>query len=305
MKNIVNIFNPVVVFALGIGVFSTTVVFVIFKVFNSGYKFRFNIDLQNNSFIQQSNDSISKWVKDVERRIKKNNVKIKLKRFLLISVVLSGSTFYIGMKLFQNLTASLLLAVIFLIIPEYMLSLYEDRREKKIEEQMVVAIRMFTAEYIQSYSLQKTFAVLSIKMKDPIGKYFTEAYTNLLIGKSKDSILADLSTELNSDYWKMFIQLIYQVEKNKNIINLFSELIIKIETHIELARTNKASLSGERMIAFIMAISPIPIYFVMRGIVPEVETFVVSTHQGRIVITLSFLSIFVFLGLDKIIRKVE
>lgn len=288
----------------GLGLTITTLFFLIWQSIDKK-KNKFKITNSMNTIYIHQKDEITKWIDSLDKTLKRNNLKMNIGKVLITNILLFLISLFIGITTFKNITASIFLAMSFFVIPEYLLYLYQDFRKKKIEDQMVSAIRIFSTEFIQVRSIEKSFAAIANRIVDPVGRYFSDAYSDLLRGIPLDSVLIKLSNKVDSDYWKMFVQLVRDVNKNSTIINLFSELIAKIEVHIELTRTNQSSITGERIIALIMALSPIPVYFIMQILIPETTEFVTQNAAGRLSITVSFLSLFVFIILDRIIRKVD
>lgn len=265
---------------------------------------RFKAAIGQNNFILEQKDNLSKWIKSTEKRIKKSNLKIKVKRYLLISVSSFFIAFFMGIKLFENLTASILFAIVFFIVPEYLISLYEDNLNKKTEEQLVLAIKYYTSESFQGRPMQKTIATIANKIGDPVGRYFSDCYYEIITGIRVDTALSKLASRFNTYYGKMFVQLIHQSKTNRNCVELMTDLLSKLEGHIELTRTNKTNIATERLQAFLMSMMPIPAYIFMSRMFPETAIFIKDTYYGRLIITLSFLSVLVFILLDRFIRKV-
>lgn len=289
---------------IGITIVTMSVLYLIYKNYVKN-RDRFKSVIDTNRFVYEQKDNITKWIENTEKRIKKNNVKIKAKRYIVIATLSFISAFIFSINVFKNLTASILFSAIFFVIPEYLLSLYEDSIERKIEEQLLNAIKLFTAEFMQRKPLQKIFSVMSTKISDPVGRYFSDAYYEMITGTSVDVVLSRLTSRFNSNYGKLFIQFIKQAQRDGNVVNLLPELMIKIEDHMELTRSNKANIAGDRLQAFLISLLPIPAYFTMARFFPETKIFIQDTYYGRLIITLSFLSIFVFIVLDRFIRRVE
>ncbi|WP_459195614.1 type II secretion system F family protein [Wukongibacter baidiensis] len=285
---------------------SVVVSFVVVMIYRT-YKAkrdRFKVAISQNSFVLEQKDNLSKWIKNTEKRMKKNNIKVKVKRYILISVSSFFIAFFLGLKLFENLTAAILFAVIFFIVPEYLISLYEDTQNKRTEEQLVLAIKYYTSESFQGRHMQKIFATISTKIGDPVGRYFSDCYYEMITGIHVDTSLSRLASRFNTYYGKMFVQLIHQSKTNRNCIELMTELLAKLEDHIELTRTNKTNIATERLQAFLMSMMPIPTYIFMSKLFPETAIFIKETYYGRLIITLSFLSVLAFILLDRFIRKV-
>lgn len=295
---------PLIGLALSIAILMTLLIYICYKTYiNSRGKFRSSVEA--NKFILEQKDNITKWIENTEKRIRKNNIKIKARRYITISILSFLAAFVFSINIFGNITASILFSAIFLVIPEYLISLYEDSLNKKTEEQLLGTIKLYTAEFIQRKPMQKIFSTISTKINDPVGKYFSDAYYELITGVPTSIVLSRLTSKFNSNYGKMFIQLIMQSQKDSNVINLFPELLMKTEDHLELLRNNKTNIAGDRLQAFIMSLLPIPAYFAMAYFFPETKMFIKETYYGRLVITLSFLSVFIFIILDRFIRRVE
>ncbi len=290
--------------AAGIGIIVTALVYLLIQLYLTK-KNRWKITENINPYISQQKDAVTKWIDELDKRLKKDGIKVKVKSYLNIGILIAAVTFFISLKTFKNITASIFLTAAFFIIPEYIISLYEDYRKKKIEDQMVLAIRYFSGVFINTRNVEKSFAAVANKVVDPVGRYFADAYADIITGVKVDNSLASLAIKVDSEYWKMFVQLIYKVRSDSAVISLFPELIERIETHIELSRDNKTSLAGERIIALIVAILPIPVYIIMAKVIPDTTTFIVETSIGRIIIVLVFLSLFIFLILDKLLRRVD
>ncbi|MCG8539968.1 MAG: type II secretion system F family protein [Clostridia bacterium] len=276
---------------------------LIYKLYKSK-RDRFKAVISQNNFVLEQRDNLSKWVKNTEKRIKKNNLKIKVKRYLLISVSSFFIAFFMGIKLFENLTASILFAIVFFIVPEYLISLYEDNSKKKTEEQLVLAIKYYTGGSFKGRPMQKIIATIANKTGDPVGRYFSDCYCEIIKGIRVDTALSKLASRFSTAYGKMFVQLIHQSKTNRNCVELMTDLLAKLEGHIELTRTNKTNIATERLQAFLMSMLPIPTYIFMSKLYPETEIFIRNTYYGRLIITLSFLSVLVFIMLDRFIRKV-
>lgn len=293
-----------IAFSSGLGLTFTALFLYLWKTFDQK-KNKFKITNSMTAIYIEQKDEVIKWINNLDKTLKRNNLKLNIGKIILTNILLFVISLLIGIKTFKNITASIFLAMSFFIIPEYLLYLYQDFRKKKIEDQTVTAIRIFTTEFIQIRSIEKSFVAIANRIVDPVGRYFGDAYTDLLRGIPLDNVLIRLSNKVDSEYWKMFIQLIRDVNNNSTTISIFSDLITRIENHIELTRTNKSSITGERIVALVMALAPIPIYLFVQILIPETTEFVTQNAYGRLFITVSFLSLFVFIILDRIIRRVD
>lgn len=249
-------------------------------------------------------DKINQWIDATEKNLRKADYKINALTYLILGASLSVISFFIGIYLFKNFTASILLAVSFFILPEHWLNIKNKRKEEKIKEQMLVAIRIFSAEFLQTPQIEKGIEAVGKRVGDPVGKFFRQAHKELII-KDTDIALANLANNLSNEYGKLFVQLLEMAKKDSTVSFMFPELLNKIERNIEATRKNKSDLSGEKVLSLIMALIPIPVYLIMSYLVPETSYFLAETSIGRLIIIVAFGSILLWAVLDSIISRVE
>lgn len=290
--------------SVGIALISIAIFLLLYKKLkNKKERFIVNVDLE--SVLSMQRDAVTKWAAETERKINSLNVRIKIKRFIIIKMLILIISFIWSLVYFKNFAATLLFTLSMFFIPDYLIHLLENINRKKEEDQLVRAMRIFISEYLQNYQLTKVFAAIYNKVQKPVGNYFGDAYYELLQRVPIDTVLSNLSSKIDNYYGKMFIHLIYQIKEDSTVVNLIPDLLMKHEEAIEMGRNNTSALAGERVLSFFMAISPLPIYLVMKQLVPEVEYFVINTILGRLLITMTFLSLFLFLLLDRALGKVE
>ena len=213
------------------GLIITVIAYFLIFVFKTN-KDKWKVKVSMNPFIVNQKDSLTQWIDMVDKRLKKSGFKARGKIVIIINVIISIFAFILTLDLFKNLTAAIFFAATFFIIPEYILFLLETKRKMKIEDQMITAIKMFTAEYLNTKNIEKSFAEVSTKVLDPIGSYFADAYMDILMGHSFDSVLSKLSIRVDNEYWQMFIQLIHQLKDDSQAITLFTDLVSRLEKSI-------------------------------------------------------------------------
>lgn len=294
----------IILLSIGIAITITVIVYLL-AYFYKKNRDKWKVKVSMNPFIVNQRDDLTKWVDAVDKRLKKSGITARVKIVVAVNILIAVVAFIFSFRILKNLTAAIFFGIIFFIIPEYILFLYEIKRKMKIEDQMIAAIRIFTAEFFNTKNIEKSFAEVSTKVVDPIGGYFSDAYMDILMGHNFDSVMSKLSSRVDNEYWHMFVQLIYQLRDDSQAIFLFTDLVSRIEKSIELSRDNETSLGGERIVALVMALLPLPVYYFMTNLVPQTTTFIVETVAGRLVITGSFISIFIFVFLDKMLRRVE
>jgi Flp pilus assembly protein TadB len=103
----------------------------------------------------------------------------------------------------------------------------------------------------------------------------------------------------------MFIQLLRLAKHDSSTTPLFTDLLEKIENHLEMDRKNKSALTGERLLALFMTLIPIPAILIMSRVVPETMYFLTEVTIGRMITMLSFASMLVWIIIDKIVGRAE
>lgn len=250
------------------------------------------------------NDAFSHWVEITERRLKKQ--KIFHGRVYIFGIIsLAVLAFWGGLFIFRNIPAAVFLGLTMLLIPGRILQMIEEKEKMKLTEQLGATIRLFTAEFIQSPHLEKGFAAVAARVPSPTGTIFADAYKDLVMGTDPELVLANLSARLETDHGKMFVQLLKQARTDMSISALFPKLLEKVEKYLELLRKNASGLSGERILTLLTAATPVPIYFIVRSILPEIDEFFIRTMSGRILLSAVFLSMFLWTVIDRITGRVQ
>jgi Flp pilus assembly protein TadB len=306
IKNLINHADIyTVLFSLGLGVVITGIVFLVY-FYVSAKRGKWRANMKMDAMAAKQKDAIDKFIDSTEKNMSKSKLKLKIspKAFVFATAAISVILFIWSFVVFKNLFASILLSIIAFSIPDYMFFIMQDRLDKKIQEQTLIGVRVFTAEFLKTRNIEKSMAEASQRVPYPVGDYFADAYGNMLMGHSFDSVISRMNTYTDNNHWKIFVQLLYQLRGDSTVIHLFTDLITRIERGIEASRNNESTLSGERTLALIMSLIPLPAYFMMRDVVPETAYFVVETGIGRLVLVLSFISTLMFLVVDKYSRKI-
>lgn len=268
-------------------------------------KDRWKANTNMDRMIVKQKDSLDKLISAMEKQAERSQVKLNAKVLTLSIIVLAIVSFIMTLQHFKNLPAAVLLAATIYSVPDYIFFLLQDRLNKKIEDQVVVGVRVFTSEYIKSRNIEKSIAETSKRVLDPVGGFFSEAYADMLMGLPMETVISKMGSKSNNEYWRIFTQLLYHLKEDSTVINLFTDLVTRIERHIEMTRHNDSSLTSERVLGFIMALTPIPSYLFMKRVVPETTYFIIESAIGRLVLIGSFASALIYLYVDKYSRRIN
>lgn len=294
----------IVVISIGIALLVSLIIYQVAK-FIKKRKDKWKATAQRGQIAIPQNEAIDSYINAVESRMLKSKIKFNARIFVVILFTLSILLFIFSLRHFKNFAASVLLSIAFFSLPDYIFFLIQDKINKRVDDQIVVGVRVFTSEFLKSRNIEKSMAETSQRVKDPVGGYFAEAYNDTLMGYRFETTVARMSEKNDNEYWKMFCQLLFQLREDSTVISLFAELVNRIERNIEASRHNDSSLSGERILALLMSLLPIPAYFVMRNIIPETTYFIQETAVGRFILIFTFVSTLLFLYVDKYSRKID
>lgn len=293
--------------SVGLGISIPLILVLVFKILEERARlFMLKSKIRHDQTINSmKNSTIDRWIAMTEKNIKQTGLKINVRIYIVFSIVSAFIAFILGMHYFKNLTAAILLSACFFVLPEHVISIVNQKRKEKIKEQMITAIRVFTAEFLQTPGLERGFEAIGKRISDPLGRLFRRAHMELVLGTDSDVVLARLAGQIDNEYGRMFIQLLKLAKSDSSVSSLFADLLERIENNIELTRKNHSNLTGERILALIMTCIPMPAYFLMMRLIPETSYFLAETLVGRLVITITFGSMLVWTVLDRIAGKVE
>lgn len=289
-------------FAFGVAL-SIVVIILMSYLFIRKNKNRWKANMNMDLMLTKQKSTLDKLINDIEKQADKSKLKINAKVLTVVLLMLSVLSFVLTLSHFKNLTAAVLIAFTVYSVPDYIFFVLYNNLNKKIEDQIVVGIRIFTAEYIKSKNLEKSIVETSKRVQDPVGTYFAQAYEDMLMGYPIESVISRMANKSHNEYWQIFSQLLHQLRIDSTVITLFTDLVVRVERNIELTRHNDSTLTSERTLGLIMSLTPLPAYFFMRHVVPETTYFVTQTTIGQFILIFSFSATLIFLYVDKFSRK--
>ncbi|MHB1126961.1 MAG: hypothetical protein ACYC2T_08390, partial [Bacillota bacterium] len=107
------------------------------------------------------------------------------------------------------------------------------------------------------------------------------------------------------DYGLMFIQLLRMAWDDSSVGPLFSKLATRIASLQSMMQKNNSSLAYGRMMGLMVNALIIPMFLVVQLKVPGAREFMVTHPTGRLLVSLSFLSVLVGLFLDRVLSGVK
>jgi pilus assembly protein CpaF len=207
--------------------------------------------------------------------------------------------FWGGLVLFRAPVAAVLLALIAGFFPEQVFYYREQMRREKLLEQLGAAVRMFAAEYSDTPHPIQALGLAARKLPDPIGGVLRQAERNLMT-RERDDALLQLGRELDSEYGRMFVQLLRLSFEDEAVKPLFTRLALRLTEQQGLIRRNRVQVAADRLGALALSVSAVLVYFLMLRALPESGEFFGATVPGRMLVCLCLVSVFGSMLMDRL-----
>ncbi|AEG15977.1 type II secretion system protein E [Desulfofundulus kuznetsovii DSM 6115] len=250
-------------------------------------------------------ESLDAWAEVTERKLEAAGVKLRGRLYTGAVILAVAASLYVGLFVFRNFIAALLMATVAVLLPDQLVLQRLEYRKLKMLEQMVLAVRIFASEFAQTPQLGRALGEVAARVPDPLGAIFRTAYRDVVRGKSMDEVLSNLMVRLDFAAGRMFVQLLMAARRDASVAPLFGELVTRLAVQLELVRKNRSQLYADRLLSWIMLAAMVPAYLAIRATVPETYEFLVATVAGRIVVALCFLSVIVWVVMDRLTGRVE
>ncbi len=251
-------------------------------------------------------DSLQKWVMTAEKEMGKVGVLqgISDRRvFLLLSLPLSAVGFWMGVAYFHNGVAAILAALIGILLPDQIAYARDKAYREKVVEQLGAAVRMFAAEFSETPSAVRAINMISKRLPDPIGRIFRQTDKEFTSGKDVNCVLINLSQKLNSEYGKLFVQLVRISFEDSAVAPMFTRLAQRLAAQQKLVRKNRIEVTAERAVSMGMNILVIPAYLFVCRLMPESPAYFADTATGRMIIVFCLLAVVVGIVMDRFVGQ--
>jgi len=259
--------------------------------------------------MSKANDELPKWLDSwmqrTDERIQRSGVQIPIGRYFLGIILGAILGFFIGLVMLRNPVVAIIMFFSGFLIPDMILIGYIQKRRLKIIEQLGTAVRIFAAEYADTAQVPRALYQTAKRVPDPLGSILLKSARNISAGKSKNDVLDDLIKDLNFDYGKLFVYFLGLAWEDVSVKPLFPKLATRIASLQSLLQKNNASLAYGRIMAMGINALIIPVFFLVRWKLPGAGDFMLGHPTGRLLVTLSFISVLIGLILDRVLSEVN
>ncbi|MGB9886807.1 MAG: type II secretion system F family protein [Moorellales bacterium] len=243
--------------------------------------------------------SLQKWVTRAEKEMRLGFLRRRGPLFFLTAAPLAAAAFWFGLACLGNPAAAFVLAAIGVVFPEQVLHYREQARREKILEQLGAAVRVFAAEYADTPHAIQALGAAARKLPDPIGGILRQVERDL-INKERDEALLELGRKLDSEYGRMFVQLLRLSFEDEAVKPLFTRLALRLTEQQSLIRKNRVEVAADRAGSLGLSAAAVPVYFMMQRVVPESAEFFTMTLAGKFLVCLCMLSLLGAMLMDRL-----
>lgn len=248
---------------------------------------------------------LNQWLKKADERIQRSGIGIPVGRYFLGILLGAVLGFFIGLVILKNPIVALIMFLSGFLIPDMILIGYIQKRRLKIIEQLGTAVRIFAAEYADTAQVPRALHQTAKRIPDPLGGILLKAVRNISVGKSKEDVLDDLIKDLNFDYGKLFVHFLYLAWEDASVKPLFTRLATRIASLQSLLQKNNSSLAYGRVMAMGINALIIPMFIMVKWKIPGAGEFMLTHPAGRLLVTLSFVSVLIGLIMDRVLSEVN
>lgn len=224
--------------------------------------------------------------------------------FLAVSAGLAISGAVLGFILMRDLGISLLLSVGSVFLSLLALDWAMEKRERKILDQMPVAIQLFSVEYDTTKSVEEAMARAAKGVGEPLRGYMEQCAKDLKSGKSLKNALDDFAENVGNSYGRLWSRMLLAAAGDMTVVKVMPRLIERLSKQKLLQQKNMTELSGTRRIAGILNVLVIPCFILVQVLFPESSGFF-NEPLGRVVVAVFLLSLCVGIMLDRLLQKVD
>lgn len=292
----------VLLFATGVFIAASALIMWVLGVFEA--RNRAGIRVLRVGVLSELSGSLQKWVALAEKEMRLGFFRRRGPLLFLAALPLAAAGFWFGVVYLRNPPAALILAAIGAFFPEQVMYYRDRARREKVLEQLGAAVRVFAAEYSETPHTIQALGTTARKLPDPIGSILRQAERDL-INKERDEALLELGRKLDSEYGRMFVQLLRLSFEDEAVKPLFTRLALRLTEQQNLIRKNRVEIAADRLGSLGLSAAAVPVYFMMRRVIPESAEFFSTTLAGKFLVAACMLSVLGAMLLDRFMGGVD
>lgn len=244
------------------------------------------------------------WNQYASGRLAKTGWKISSYALFNLMVILAIAGITTGAILFRNIAISTVIAMCLASLPVQLLNWAVQKYDKKLVEQVPLAIQMFVAEFQAVKNLREALERTARSTGDPLRKHLEQCVRDLATGKRPYEAFRGLAESVDNDYVRVWAQMLIAASEDQTVVRTMPQLAVRVSSQKMLEYKNAAELSGERKVGILLNLLVFPGFIAVQLLFPDSRGFF-STTLGKLVVMTMFVSVSVGIALDLLLRRVE
>ena len=189
--------------------------------------------------------------------------------FLLLSLVLGVSGFYVTSLLTRDIFPALLVALLIGGIPFFRVSLQKKRRMKKFEVQLPGALELIARSLRAGHAFVGGLQTVAEEFDDPMGSEIQKTVAQINFGVSVEQALKNLTGRVDCQDLKFLaVSIIIQRESGGNLTEILESIASLIRERFKLRGKIRALSAEGKLSAIILIALPFAIALMLAVINP-------------------------------------
>ena len=195
---------------------------------------------------------------DLDKLLIKAKLPINASLFIVLSFALGALGVLIGLRFLPNIFATVILGIIFLIVPFIFLKISEKVYFTKFNEQLPEALDLIARAVRSGNALTAGIAMVGEELDDPISSEFTATVDEINLGLTMNEAMENLCERVPLSDLRFFaIAILVQKETGGNIGEILDNISRLIRERIQFQRQVRALTAEGRYSAGVLIALPI------------------------------------------------
>lgn len=248
---------------------------------------------------------LESWNDYTTAKLAKAGWKISSYALFNLTIVLGLAGITLGAIVFKNIAITTVVAMSLMSLPVQALNYVVQRYDRRMAEQMPLAIQTFVAEYEGVKNIREALSRTAKSAGHPLRKCLDQCTRDLAASRIPDEAFKKMALSINNDYGKLWAQMLLASTEDQTVVKMMPKLALRLSTQKMLEYKNSAELSGERKVGILLNILMLPCFILTQFIFPDAREFFATQTLGKVIIMLMFLSVSIGIALDQLLRRVD
>ena len=206
------------------------------------------------------------WSQKMNLLLEQAAIRQPLGVFLLLSLVLAGAGFILGLGMLSSYLVGLILAFILGPLPWIHILSKKRRRMQKFERQLPEALDLMARSLKAGHAFTGALKMVADEMEDPIGTEFDKTLGEINLGIDVQTAMKNLSLRVECPDLRFFvISVLIQRETGGNLAEILENIAYLIRERFKLHGRIRVLSAEGKFSAIVLVAGPFPELIVMQG----------------------------------------